>query len=108
MSFLPVQNAMAAPNAFYQLAIETLTDIGNHVIADLNLGVVDWYSDVPRLLHEAGYIDENLRATWTRMIGFRNILVHDYLNVDRGIVYQVLHENLEDFEALKQAFIQLL
>ncbi len=106
--FLASPERYGSAERFLQLAIETLTDIGNHVIADLNLGVVDWYSDVPRLLHEAGYIDENLRATWTRMIGFRNILVHDYLNVDRGIVYQVLHENLEDFEALKQAFIQLL
>ena len=34
---------------FLQLAIETLTDLGNHVIADLRLGAVDWYSDIPRL-----------------------------------------------------------
>ena len=106
--FLASPERYGSAERFLQLAIETLTDIGNHVIADLNLGVVEWYSDVPRLLYEAGYIDVSLRETWTRMIGFRNILVHDYLDVDRDLVYQVLHENLGDFEALKQAFIQLL
>jgi uncharacterized protein YutE (UPF0331/DUF86 family) len=68
---------------FLQLAIETLTDLGNHVIADLRLGTVASYSDIPRLLHEAGYISVEIRENWIRMIGFRNVLVHDYLDVDR-------------------------
>ena len=106
--FLSNPERYGSAERFLQLAIETLTDIGNHVIADLNLGIVEWYSDVPRLFLESGYIDESLRETWTRMIGFRNILVHDYLDVDREVVFKVLHENLEDFEALKQVFIQLL
>jgi len=106
--FLSNPERYGSAERFLQLAIETLTDIGNHVIADLNLGIVEWYSDVPRLFLESSYIDESQRETWTRMIGFRNILVHDYLDVDREVVFKVLHENLEDFEALKQVFIQLL
>lgn len=62
---------------FLQLAVEALTDLGNHVIAELELGTVDWYSDIPQLLHEAGYIDADMREQWIRMIGFRNVLVHD-------------------------------
>ncbi len=93
---------------FLQLAIETLTDLGNHVIADLGLGVVDWYSDVPRLFREAGYIDDAMQEIWIRMIGFRNILVHDYLDIDRDVVFRVLQDNLDDFEALKQIFVQML
>jgi len=60
---------------FLQLVIEALIDLGNHVIADLRLGAVEWYSDIPRLLYEAGYVDAEMRETWTRMIGFRNVLV---------------------------------
>ena len=29
---------------FLQLAIEATFDIGNHIVADLNLGVVNWHS----------------------------------------------------------------
>lgn len=93
---------------FLQLAIEALLDLGNHVIADLHLGTVEWYSDIPRLLHEAGYIDAELRETWTRMIGFRNVLVHDYLDVDRRLVYEALQQRLGDFEALRLVFVRLL
>jgi len=93
---------------FLQLAIEVCNDLGNHIVADLELGVVDTYADVPTLLAKHGYIDESLRQVWTRMIGFRNILVHDYLLVDRTIVHSVLKQDLDDFERLKRVFAQFL
>ncbi len=93
---------------FLQLAIEALLDLGNHVIADLRLGTVEWYSDIPRVLHEAGYVDAELCKTWTRMIGFRNVLVHDYLDVDHRLVYEVLQERLNDIELLRRIFAQFL
>jgi uncharacterized protein YutE (UPF0331/DUF86 family) len=93
---------------FLQLALEALTDMVSHVIADLNLGVVNWRSDIPVLLEEHGAIDAALRDRWIRMIGFRNVLAHDYLDIDRNIVYDVLQHNLEDLEALKRAFARFL
>ena len=93
---------------FLHLAIEAITDIGNHVIADEALGTVDRYSDIPRILAERGYIDEALENRWIRMIGFRNILVHAYLDIDHRIVHETLHKGLEDLQALKRAFARLL
>ena len=48
------------------------------------------------------------RAIWVRMIGFRNILVHDYLQVDRSIVYDVLRHRLPDIEDIGRVFAQYL
>jgi hypothetical protein len=31
--------------------------MGNHVIADDNLGAVDWYSDVPKIFADKGFIE---------------------------------------------------
>ncbi|RME75692.1 MAG: DUF86 domain-containing protein [Chloroflexi bacterium] len=93
---------------FLHLAIETVLDMGNHLIADENLGVVNHYSDIPALLADKGYIPADLAQRWTRMIGFRNILVHDYLDIDRDIVYQTLQNNLADFEQLKRFFARFL
>ena len=42
------------------------------------------------------------------MIGFRNILVHDYLVIDRQAVYDVLQNNLDDFEEIKKSFAKFL
>jgi len=88
---------------FLQLAIEAITDMGNHLIADLELGVVNCYRDIPSLLAAAGYLPRDLEEKWFRMIGFRNTLVHDYLDIDRSIVHEVLRNQLEDLEAIKSA-----
>jgi uncharacterized protein YutE (UPF0331/DUF86 family) len=39
---------------FLHLSIEAILDMGNHVIADLDLGIVNWYSDIPALLEKNG------------------------------------------------------
>lgn len=93
---------------FLQLAIEAVNDVGNHIIAALDLGTVNWYSDIPLILEEKGYISPVLRERWIRMIGFRNALVHDYLEIDRRIVYEALQGGLEDLEALREVFARFL
>jgi uncharacterized protein YutE (UPF0331/DUF86 family) len=93
---------------FLQLGIEAITDIGSHVIADLALGTVNWYSDIPTILAEKEYISADLKEKWIQMIGFRNVLVHDYADIDHRIVYEALQRRLEDLEALERVFAQFL
>lgn len=106
--FLEDPERYGAAERFLQLAIETVMDLGNHVIAELRLGTVDHYRDIPMVLFQHDYIDDTLKERWIRMIGFRNVLVHDYLDIDRRIVYRVLQEDLEDLEALRRVFGQFL
>jgi uncharacterized protein YutE (UPF0331/DUF86 family) len=82
--------------------------MGNHVIADLGLGIVNWYSDIPAILEKNGYIDSDMENELLQMIGFRNTLVHDYVEIDRRIVYDVLQNHLKDFEKIKRVFAQFL
>ena len=42
------------------------------------------------------------------MAGFRNILVHEYLEIDRHRVYRALKDDLGDFERFIKAVSQLL
>lgn len=93
---------------FLQLAIEASLDMGSHIIADGNLGAVEQSRDIPRRFRESGHIDEDLEQRWIRMVGFRNILVHEYLEVDRAIVYEVLCQRLEDLNDLKRVFAKFL
>ena len=106
--FFSTPERYGSAERFLQLSIEALSDIGGHVVAGLHLGSIDWYSDIPERLHEAGYIDAEMRDKWIKMIGFRNVLVHDYLDLDRKVVYRVLHENLGDIEALRDVLAQFL
>jgi len=93
---------------FLHLAIETTLDIGNHVVSDLGLGDVNSYSDIAYSMEEKGYISVELREKWLRIIGFRNVLVHQYIEVNPKIVYDVLQNKLGDLEELKKAFAVFL
>ena len=42
------------------------------------------------------------------MIGFRNTLVHEYIDIDRTIVFETLQHGLEDIEQLKRVFAGFL
>ena len=106
--FLASPERYGSAERFLQLAIEATIDIGNHIVADLQLGQVEVSRDVAYLLADAGKISPELRERWIRMIGFRNILVHDYLDIDRHIVYEVLQNHLDDLRLLMQTFATFL
>jgi uncharacterized protein YutE (UPF0331/DUF86 family) len=72
-----------ATERFLHLATKAINDMVSHVVAEEQWGTVDQYSDLSRLFASEGYIDDAQRDQWIRMIGFRNVLVHDY--VDREI-----------------------
>ncbi len=93
---------------FLQLSIELVNDLGNHVVADEGLGAVAVTADIPRLLAEQGMLTQELVDRWVRLIGFRNILVHEYLEIDRRLVYEHLRDRLGDFAALRRVFAGLL
>ena len=42
------------------------------------------------------------------MICFRNILVHEYMEIDRSLVHQYLTERLGDFQVIQQVLARLL
>ena len=83
------------------LSIELLTDVGNHIIAEDGLGMVNWYSDIPDILNSKNIINIKLKEIWIKMIGFRNTLVHEYIDIDLEIVYDVLQNGLDDLKAIK-------
>ena len=83
------------------LSIELLTDVGNHIIAEEGLGMVNWYSDIPDILNSKNIINIELKEIWIKMIGFRNTLVHEYIDIDLEIVYDILQNGLDDLQAIK-------
>jgi uncharacterized protein YutE (UPF0331/DUF86 family) len=93
---------------FLHLSIEALLDIGNHIIADENLGKVNSYSDIPKILSQNSYIDKELKEVFIKIIGFRNILVHDYLDIDLEIVYNVITNSLIDLKIILKELAKVL
>jgi uncharacterized protein YutE (UPF0331/DUF86 family) len=82
--------------------------MGSHIVADENLGTVEQSRDIPRRFLEHGRITESLEQRWIHMIGFRNILVHEYLAVDRAVVYDVVCHRLQDLAEIRRLFAEFL
>ncbi|AZO93468.1 DUF86 domain-containing protein [Halocella sp. SP3-1] len=80
-----------------QLCIQVILDIGNHVVSEKGV-VVEQYSDIFKELIKQGVISENYGNRIRGMAGFRNILVHEYADVDIEILVEVLNNSLSDFE----------
>lgn len=97
-----------AAERFLHLAIETLNDMGGHVVADNELGTVEWQRDIPKLLCEKGLLSQTDQQVWIQMIGFRNVLVHDYLKIDRQLVYQILTTRTTDIRRIAGTFARYL
>ena len=83
------------------LAIETCMDIADHAVADRQLRVPDTGAETFEILAEAALLPGELAGRLARMVGFRNILVHDYTRVDPEIVIRVLRTDLDDLEAFR-------
>ena len=90
------------------LAIECLLDIGNHIIADLGYAKPESYADIFRILTENQVIPLKLYKNLEGMAAFRNVLVHDYLRLDRERVHQVIKDKTQYLEELGSVFANML
>ncbi len=80
-----------------QLAIQVIVDIATHILStSANLTPED-YRDAILKLGQADVIPGDYAARIAGMAGFRNVLVHQYVNIDPRLVYENLQKELSDF-----------
>jgi len=91
--------ARGAVERYLQVSIECIVDIGNEIISSLQLQRPERYRDIPYILAEAKIIPKIFAEKIASMIGFRNLLVHDYASINLNLVYEFLNTKLPDFEA---------
>lgn len=80
-----------------QLAIQTLLDIGSHILVEAGERGIDNYTDVIKLLGEKDVLPVEFANSIKSMAGLRNILVHEYTEVDLNVIFKILNSRLEDF-----------
>ena len=91
-----------------QISIECVIDICGLVVTGLRLGLPAEEDDLFEKLEQAGIISSSRKESLKKMKAFRNILVHEYGHIDNMIVYEVLQNNLNDFEIFKREILQTI
>jgi uncharacterized protein YutE (UPF0331/DUF86 family) len=87
---------------YLHLAVEAALDLANHWIADQALPTPDTIRDSFTGLEEAGELAPALADRLRGWAGFRNLLVHEYLEIDHGIAYRAIRDELGELEALSR------
>lgn len=86
---------------------ELALDLANIVVRDRGLGVPQSGRDGFRLLADANLIAPELADRLQRMIGFRNIAVHQYQKLDVAIVEAILRRDLDNLLAYARTIARL-
>ena len=79
-----------------QLCVQNCLDVATHVAAAAGRDVPDYATAIDRL-GELGALPPDFARRFRAVAGFRNVLVHGYLDVDPGVVHRILNERLDDF-----------
>ncbi len=91
------EKQLAAEHAL-QLAIQHLLDISSHILASRGVRELADYRDILLKMGKEGILPEDFVEKISGMAGFRNLLVHDYAEVEPERVYDFLKNRLGDFE----------
>ena len=84
---------------YLHLAVEACLDLANHWISDKALPMPDANRDTFTILERAGELSPEMADKLRGWTGFRNVLVHEYLEIDHSIAYHAIQHELIDLES---------
>lgn len=87
------------------ISIETILDIGNHLLAESFNKPAGSYKDIILGLGEKGIISKEFSLSNQDMGDFRNKIIHDYDSIDDTKAYQYAVKAPEIFKSFMKSFV---
>ncbi len=81
-------------------------DLAMHVVRTHRLGLPQESREAFALLRDARFLDDDLTRRMQAMVGFRNIAVRSYQQLDLNIVRSILESHLDDFRRYTKMILQ--
>ena len=88
-----------------QRACEACVDMAMYIVSTRKLGIPQVKREAFELLYKNNLIDKEMYLNMKNMVGFRNIAIHDYKNIDDEVLIDILDNHLSD---LKEFSIKML
>lgn len=89
-----------------QRACEQAIDLANHLVKTRKLGIPKDSRDSFQLLVDDKLIPAELGDKLIKMIGFRNVLVHEYQQLDLELMVDVIEHHLDDLLLFTQHAVE--
>lgn len=93
---------------YLHLCIQIIIDISHLIIIDLGLKRPQDNYEAVFMLYENKIITSVLSKKLDKMIGLRNILVHEYGKIDEREIFSILKKNIKDLEEFKIQIIKFI
>lgn len=90
-----------------QRAYNTSIFLANYIVHKRNLCFPQNTLNVFQLLEKNKFIDPALSKNLQSMVGFRNIAVHDYTELNLEIIKAIIEKRLEDFRLFCKAILKM-
>jgi uncharacterized protein YutE (UPF0331/DUF86 family) len=92
----------------FQIAIEACIDISTHIISEKGWRSPEKYKEIADILSENNVINIDYKEIFKKIIAFRNVITHEYLQIDLQIVYSNLQklDDLRQFASFINAFLE--
>lgn len=84
-----------------QLCAQNALDIATHIAAASGRDVGDYAAAIDAL-GDLGILPEDFARRFRGVAGFRNVVVHGYLELDLTVVHSLLQSGLDDFVTFAQ------
>lgn len=91
-----------------QRACEAAIDLAMHIVSEKKLGIPQNSRDAFEVLNSNNIIDNRLMKNLKSMVGFRNIVVHNYQAVNLGIIQEIIEKHLSDFSRFIEVILKRL
>ena len=89
-----------------QRACESSIDAAMHLVRIQRLGIPQETREAFDLLERAHVIDAHLADRLKKMVGFRNVAIHDYQKLNLEIVRRIVVDHLDDFLMFTQVLLR--
>lgn len=91
-----------------QLAIEICIDISEMIITQRRLQTPQSATEAIQILGKEDILDEDFATQFSQAAGLRNILIHDYLEIDYDRIADKINNHLGDFETFAREIASFL
>jgi uncharacterized protein YutE (UPF0331/DUF86 family) len=92
----------------FQLALESVLDIGEIIISMRELEKPEDYKEIIEILGKHDVLPRDFAKKFAPAAGFRNILVHKYTDVDTDELYEHLRQDLKDFDFFAESIAKFI
>jgi len=97
-----LDNSVAQDVVEYNLfqMVNHLIDIFQHTVVDEEYGFPETAYEAAEILFKKGILSPEDVKNFKQMVGFRNVVGHDYIDIDKEVVYEILTHGEKDIRAL--------